>query len=199
MQQEYPLIILAGKEYGSGSSRDWAAKGASLLGVRAIIAESFERIHRSNLVGMGVLPLQFMAGENRFTLDLKGDESFDIPDLDNLSPNKVIRVYVTKPDGDKIGVQCHSQTRFIHRNCLLQQWRNTTICIKGFSEIQQKQLTLSAHIAYLWIEGNLSGKTIAGTAVLTIVPWIVEAKGSKAQNESWRLLFCWLVRQVSTG
>jgi aconitate hydratase len=96
-----PLIIIAGKEYGSGSSRDWAAKGASLLGVRAIIAESFERIHRSNLVGMGVLPLQFMSGENRFTLDLKGDESFDIPDLEKLTPNKVIRVYVTKPDGEK--------------------------------------------------------------------------------------------------
>lgn len=96
-----PLIILAGKEYGSGSSRDWAAKGASLLGVRAIIAESFERIHRSNLVGMGVLPLRFMEGENRFTLDLKGDETFDILDLDNLAPNKVIKVLVTKPNGAK--------------------------------------------------------------------------------------------------
>jgi len=96
-----PLIIIAGKEYGSGSSRDWAAKGASLLGVRAIIAESFERIHRSNLVGMGVLPLMFMEGENRFTLDLKGDETFDIPELANLTPNKVIKVYVTKPDGSK--------------------------------------------------------------------------------------------------
>jgi aconitate hydratase len=96
-----PLIILAGKEYGSGSSRDWAAKGASLLGVRAIIAESFERIHRSNLVGMGVLPLQFMTGETRFTLDLKGDETFDIPDLDDLSPNRKIKVFVTRPDGEK--------------------------------------------------------------------------------------------------
>lgn len=96
-----PLIILAGKEYGSGSSRDWAAKGASLLGVRAIIAESFERIHRSNLVGMGVLPLQFSEGENRFTLNLNGDESYDIPDLNNLSPNQKIMVYVTKPVGEK--------------------------------------------------------------------------------------------------
>jgi aconitate hydratase len=72
------LIILAGKEYGSGSSRDWAAKGVRLLGVDAVIAESFERIHRSNLVGMGVLPLQFRAGENRETLGLTGAEIFHV-------------------------------------------------------------------------------------------------------------------------
>jgi aconitate hydratase len=73
-----PLVILAGKEYGSGSSRDWAAKGTALLGVKAVIAESFERIHRSNLIGMGVLPLQFMDGENAESLGLKGDEIFSI-------------------------------------------------------------------------------------------------------------------------
>jgi aconitate hydratase len=73
-----PLVILAGKEYGSGSSRDWAAKGVMLLGVRAVIAESFERIHRSNLVGMGVLPLQFPAGENAASLGLTGAETFHI-------------------------------------------------------------------------------------------------------------------------
>ena len=73
-----PLVILAGKEYGSGSSRDWAAKGVMLLGVRAVIAESFERIHRSNLVGMGVLPLQFEAGENVASLGLTGTETFHI-------------------------------------------------------------------------------------------------------------------------
>ncbi len=95
------LIILAGKEYGSGSSRDWAAKGASLLGVRAIIAESFERIHRSNLVGMGVLPLQFKSGESRITLGLKGDETFDILNLNELAPNKEIKVSVTSPIGKK--------------------------------------------------------------------------------------------------
>ncbi len=76
-----PLIILAGKEYGSGSSRDWAAKGPKLLGVRAVIAESFERIHRSNLVGMGILPLQFEAGQNAESLGLTGEEVYDIPDL----------------------------------------------------------------------------------------------------------------------
>lgn len=94
-----PLIILAGKEYGSGSSRDWAAKGVSLLGVGAIIAESFERIHRSNLVGMGVLPLVFSNGENAASLGLKGSETFDIPGLDDLTPNKELKVIVTKPDG----------------------------------------------------------------------------------------------------
>ena len=76
-----PLVVLAGKEYGSGSSRDWAAKGTKLLGVRAVIAESFERIHRSNLIGMGVLPLQFPAGESVTSLGLTGEETFDVGDL----------------------------------------------------------------------------------------------------------------------
>src|SRR5581483_9348579 len=79
-----PLIILAGKEYGSGSSRDWAAKGPLLLGVRAVIAESYERIHRSNLVGMGVLPLQFKRGENAASLGLTGEEVYDLEGLPEL-------------------------------------------------------------------------------------------------------------------
>jgi len=95
------LIILAGKEYGSGSSRDWAAKGVSLLGVSAIIAESFERIHRSNLVGMGVLPLQFINGENTKSLGLTGDEFYDILNLEDLKPNKEIIVRVTSFNGNK--------------------------------------------------------------------------------------------------
>ena len=78
-----PLVVLAGKEYGSGSSRDWAAKGTKLLGVRAVIAESFERIHRSNLIGMGVLPLQFPDGESVDSLGLTGEETFDVGDLEN--------------------------------------------------------------------------------------------------------------------
>jgi aconitate hydratase len=73
-----PLVIIAGKEYGSGSSRDWAAKGVMLLGVKAVIAESFERIHRSNLVGMGVLPLQFLAGDSAGAYDITGEEVFDL-------------------------------------------------------------------------------------------------------------------------
>jgi aconitate hydratase len=78
-----PLVVLAGKEYGSGSSRDWAAKGTNLLGVRAVIAESFERIHRSNLVGMGVLPLQFPEGESAESLGLTGEEEFSITGIEN--------------------------------------------------------------------------------------------------------------------
>jgi len=90
------LIILAGKEYGSGSSRDWAAKGPALLGVRAVIAESYERIHRSNLVGMGILPLQFPAGENAESLKLTGEEVFDITGirdvLEHFSAGRTVKV-----------------------------------------------------------------------------------------------------------
>ena len=82
-EEGVPLVVLAGKEYGSGSSRDWAAKGTKLLGVRAVIAESFERIHRSNLIGMGVLPLQFPEGESIDSLGLTGEEVIDIGDLEN--------------------------------------------------------------------------------------------------------------------
>ena len=84
-----PLVILAGKEYGSGSSRDWAAKGTALLGVRAVIAESFERIHRSNLIGMGVLPLQFIEGQSATSLGLKGDETFAISGITALNTGGV--------------------------------------------------------------------------------------------------------------
>ena len=78
-----PLVVLAGKEYGSGSSRDWAAKGTALLGVRAVLAESFERIHRSNLIGMGVLPLQLPDGETAQSLGLDGEETIEIGDVEN--------------------------------------------------------------------------------------------------------------------
>jgi aconitate hydratase len=94
-----PLVVLAGKEYGSGSSRDWAAKGTRLLGVRAVIAESYERIHRSNLVGMGVLPLEFKPGENRETLGLTGNEIFEIEGVASLSPKKAITVHAKSADG----------------------------------------------------------------------------------------------------
>jgi aconitate hydratase len=96
-----PLVILAGREYGSGSSRDWAAKGTTMLGVRAVIAESFERIHRSNLIGMGVLPLQFADGETRRTLDLTGEEIYSIQGIAaGLSPGKRLRVIATAPSAD---------------------------------------------------------------------------------------------------
>ncbi|MCF6764761.1 aconitate hydratase AcnA [Thiotrichales bacterium 19S3-7] len=94
-----PLVVLAGKEYGTGSSRDWAAKGTFLLGIKAVIAESYERIHRSNLVGMGVLPLQFKQGENAKTLGLDGSESFSIKNLSSLKPRSDIEVEAKKADG----------------------------------------------------------------------------------------------------
>ncbi|MDR3606414.1 MAG: aconitate hydratase AcnA [Oligoflexia bacterium] len=94
-----PLIVIAGKEYGTGSSRDWAAKGPKLQGVRAVIAESFERIHRSNLVGMGILPLQFQAGENPKALGLTGHETFDIEGLGSLTPGQKVTVKTKATDG----------------------------------------------------------------------------------------------------
>jgi aconitate hydratase len=102
-QEGVPLIVLAGKEYGTGSSRDWAAKGTILLGVKAVIAESFERIHRSNLVGMGVLPLQFMPGENADSLGLSGTEVFEIEGLsDEIAPKSVVNVRARKEDGSQV-------------------------------------------------------------------------------------------------
>ena len=92
-------MVLAGKEYGTGSSRDWAAKGTVLLGVRAVIAESFERIHRSNLVGMGVLPLQFHDGENADSLGLDGTETFTIRGVAEIKPRQDVEVEVTGADG----------------------------------------------------------------------------------------------------
>jgi aconitate hydratase len=96
-----PLIVIGGKEYGTGSSRDWAAKGTMLLGVKAVIVESFERIHRSNLVGMGVLPLTFKEGESRKTLGLTGEETLDILGLDSLKPRVMLDLVITRPDGSK--------------------------------------------------------------------------------------------------
>ncbi|MFK7952861.1 MAG: aconitate hydratase AcnA [Ekhidna sp.] len=98
-----PLVVIGGKEYGSGSSRDWAAKGTLLLGVKAVITESYERIHRSNLVGMGVMPLQFQEGETQDTLGLDGSESYDISGISSdLTPGKLLDVIATKPDGSKV-------------------------------------------------------------------------------------------------
>jgi aconitate hydratase len=97
-----PLVVIAGKEYGTGSSRDWAAKGTVLLGVRAVIAESFERIHRSNLVGMGVLPLQFQDGENAASLGLTGAEKYTIEGIADLKPRQEVEVKVTRDSGEEL-------------------------------------------------------------------------------------------------
>ena len=96
------LVVIAGKEYGTGSSRDWAAKGTLLLGVRAVLAESYERIHRSNLVGMGVLPLEFLPGENAASLCLTGRETYDVEGIaDGLTPGKRVTVRARGEDGVK--------------------------------------------------------------------------------------------------
>ncbi|MGM0521617.1 MAG: aconitate hydratase AcnA [Pseudomonadota bacterium] len=107
-----PLVVIAGKEYGTGSSRDWAAKGTRLLGVRAVLAESFERIHRSNLIGMGVVPLQFPEGESRQTLGLTGDEEVSIEGLSELSPGGNVKVRILKADGEvhDIDAKCRIDT-----------------------------------------------------------------------------------------
>jgi len=101
-----PLVVLAGKDYGMGSSRDWAAKGTALLGVRAVIAESYERIHRSNLVGMGVLPLQFQKGQNRSSLGLTGVGTFEIEIGDDLKPLQEVKVRATYAEGDPVEFTC---------------------------------------------------------------------------------------------
>jgi len=97
-----PLVVIAGEQYGTGSSRDWAAKGTLLLGVKAVITKSFERIHRSNLVGMGVLPLCFLEGQGPDTLGLDGTETFDIPVTDDVTPLQHLTVTATRTDGTKV-------------------------------------------------------------------------------------------------
>ncbi len=109
-EEGVPLVVLAGKEYGTGSSRDWAAKGTRLLGVRAVIAESYERIHRSNLVGMGVLPLQFMPGEGAAKHGLTGEEQFDIVGIaEELTPRCTLRVRATRDDGSTAEFEVQSR------------------------------------------------------------------------------------------
>ncbi len=107
-----PLIVIAGKEYGTGSSRDWAAKGPKLLGIRAVIAESFERIHRSNLVGMGILPLQFMSGDNPQALGLNGEETYTIEGLETITPRATLEVEAKSADGRtrRFQVRCRIDT-----------------------------------------------------------------------------------------
>lgn len=108
-----PLLVIAGKEYGSGSSRDWAAKGARLLGIKAVLAESYERIHRSNLIGMGVLPLQFLEGEDRKSLMLTGSETCDLLGLEGgLEPRQELALRVSADDGSvrQFSVLCRIDT-----------------------------------------------------------------------------------------
>jgi aconitate hydratase len=108
-----PLIVIAGQEYGTGSSRDWAAKGTNLLGIKVVVAQSFERIHRSNLVGMGVLPLQFKDGTTAQTLKLDGTETYDIVGLGaNIKPQQDLTLKITRKDGsvENVNVRCRIDT-----------------------------------------------------------------------------------------
>jgi aconitate hydratase len=107
-----PLVVFGGEQYGAGSSRDWAAKGTALLGVKAVIAESFERIHRSNLVGMGVIPFEFTGGDTRKSLKLTGDEIVDIKGLETVRPQQEVDCDITYADGTKktITLKCRIDT-----------------------------------------------------------------------------------------
>jgi len=102
MERKQPLCIVAGADYGQGSSRDWAAKGVRLAGVEAILAEGFERIHRTNLVGMGVLPLEFKTGENRTTYDIDGTETFDVNG--DIAPRSELTVVMTRANGEQVEI-----------------------------------------------------------------------------------------------
>jgi aconitate hydratase len=139
-EEGVPLLILAGKEYGSGSSRDWAAKGTLLLGVKVVIAESFERIHRSNLVGMGVLPLQFHEGENAATLGLTGEESFELTEVAAaIASRGNVSVRVHRANGETI--EFHARTR-IDTPQEVEYYRNG-----GILPYVLRQLVASGHAA----------------------------------------------------
>ena len=104
-----PTVVFGGEEYGTGSSRDWAAKGTQLLGVRAVVARSFERIHRSNLVGMGVLPLQFLGADSAQSLGITGEETIDVLGLDDIRPQQDLTLRITRPDGSQQEVRVKSR------------------------------------------------------------------------------------------
>ena len=124
-----PLVILAGHEYGTGSSRDWAAKGTRLLGVKAVIAASFERIHRSNLVGMGVLPLQFLEGTSAQSLGLDGSEKFSITGLsDSIKPGQQVTLEIESTNGRKTISASEASDRYADRDRLLSARRDFAVC-----------------------------------------------------------------------
>ena len=123
-----PTVIISGEEYGTGSSRDWAAKGTQLLGVKAVVARSFERIHRSNLVGMGVLPLQFIGDDSAQTLGITGDETFDVTGLEGeIKPLQQVTLVIHRSNGEQPGGQGHAAHRYADRSRLLQPRRHPAV------------------------------------------------------------------------
>jgi aconitate hydratase len=134
-----PLVVFSGKEYGAGSSRDWAAKGTALLGVRAVIAESFERIHRSNLVGMGVVPFEFTGGDTRKTLQLDGSESVSIEGLSgDLKPQATLPCTITYADGTQKTIQIRSPHRHRDRDRLRPPRRRAALRTAQPGRVKQK-------------------------------------------------------------
>ena len=129
--QGTPTVIFGGEEYGTGSSRDWAAKGTQLLGVKAVIARSFERIHRSNLVGMGVLPLQFKGSDTAQSLGITGDETFDIVVPKDIKPQQDVTLVITRRDGTKQSVCRALPHRHADRGRLLQRRRHPAVRAAG--------------------------------------------------------------------
>jgi aconitate hydratase len=134
IEEGTPLVVIGGREYGSGSSRDWAAKGTQLLGVRAVIAESYERIHRSNLVGMGVLPLQFKDGESASSLGLTGEEVLDIAGIPDLVPGGDCEVTAVGPDDEGKGFKV---TVLLNSQMEVEYWRNGGILHKFIRDMMR--------------------------------------------------------------
>ncbi len=123
-----PLMIFAGEEYGTGSSRDWAAKGTTLLGVKAVVAKSFERIHRANLVGMGVLPCQFKEGVDAATLKLDGSETFDLEGTESgITPQQDVTLVIHRADGKRGTRRAQAAHRYADRGGVLQQGRHSAL------------------------------------------------------------------------
>jgi aconitase A len=144
MQRKQPLIIIAGADYGQGSSRDWAAKGVRLAGVEAIVAEGFERIHRTNLIGMGVLPLEFLPGTTRLTLGLDGTETYDVIGLRQPGAELMLNIYHTTGARTQVPVCCRLDTAeevsIYEAGGVLQRFAQDFLATNGQQESEPKVL-----------------------------------------------------------
>ena len=156
--EETPLVVIGGDAYGTGSSRDWAAKGTYLLGVRAVIAEGLERIHRSNLIGMGVLPLQFPEGVNRKTLELDGSEVFDLSGLsDGTTARMTVPCRITRQDGSRHRTGTNLPPRYRCRGRVLPKWRNAALLFAGGSRSRLIGCAMEPTIEIRTIYGSSPG------------------------------------------
>ena len=170
-----PLVVVAGKEYGTGSSRDWAAKGTVLLGVRAVIAESFERIHRSNLVGMGVLPLQFADGENAESLGIDGSEKFSIAGVAELKPRQDVEVVVRRQDKSEFTITARCRIDTYNELEYFRSAESSITCFEGWRPLTRHRARgrnrrlgrRGADPARIWLVtmGKVTGKSLAYQAI----------------------------------